>query len=271
VVTRSVEIVVDWLRRRVETAFVKQCSQMATLTHEGAALLRSLPKFSGPTIVEMKHVAGPEMMSQPIPPHERKQEEFNVVLFGFLGPHKGIEDLLHAFEIVAHKLKDEKSEIDPRLLIFGGIPQGFASKDYYDGIRRRIEENYFFQNIEFSPGHVSDEQRDKRLAQADVMVLPFHQSHGVVFSSAGLIRAMAMGKAVVASRWGTLCEELHDGERGLLFEQGNERELADQLYRLAKDPDLRRQLGARAREHILQEHSPEALAQFLVGFYGLHG
>ncbi len=65
--------------------------------------------------------------------------------------------------------------------------------------------------------------------------------------------AMAMGKAVVASSVAALAEIVTDGDRGLLFDKGDSGSLAATLERYLDDPQLRADMGARAREWVLAE------------------
>ncbi|MFY0523473.1 glycosyltransferase family 4 protein [Archangium gephyra] len=68
-----------------------------------------------------------------------------------------------------------------------------------------------------------------------------------------IAEAMACGCAVVASRVGGIPEVIQHGGTGLLVEPGDEAALAGALDRLVRDPELRRQLGASARQHA-REH-----------------
>lgn len=56
-------------------------------------------------------------------------------------------------------------------------------------------------------------------------------------------------KAVVASRIGGIPELVKDEHTGLLFEQGNMKDLRDKLFQLWNDDDLVTELGQRARTH----------------------
>jgi len=63
---------------------------------------------------------------------------------------------------------------------------------------------------------------------------------------------MAAGTPVVGSRCGGIPEQISDGETGLLFEPGNERELAAALQKLLSDGELRTRMGRAARERALR-------------------
>ena len=88
-------------------------------------------------------------------------------------------------------------------------------------------------------------EKAQALAGADVVVLG---SEGVRPLPGTLIRAMASGAAVVASRLPVYDELLSDGDYGLQFEPGDMQTLASQLARLISEPDLRAEARGRAEE-----------------------
>lgn len=68
-----------------------------------------------------------------------------------------------------------------------------------------------------------------------------------------LMEAMACGLPVVASRLSGIPELVEDGTSGLLVPPRDAAALADAIERLATDADLRRRLGASARETVMRE------------------
>jgi glycosyltransferase involved in cell wall biosynthesis len=58
---------------------------------------------------------------------------------------------------------------------------------------------------------------------------------------------------VVASRLSGIPEAIEHGAEGLLVPPGDAEALADALAALAADPELRRRLGAAARERMLRD------------------
>jgi glycosyltransferase involved in cell wall biosynthesis len=65
-----------------------------------------------------------------------------------------------------------------------------------------------------------------------------------------VLQAMARGLPVVASAAGGVPEIVRDGVEGLLVPAGDDDALRHALHLLAKDPGLRRELGAAARRRV---------------------
>ena len=60
---------------------------------------------------------------------------------------------------------------------------------------------------------------------------------------------------------------IRSGENGLLFEPGSVAQLAAAIFRLLKDEDLRRQLGAAARQDAELRHDPRKIAATTMATY----
>ncbi len=86
-------------------------------------------------------------------------------------------------------------------------------------------------------------------AQADVFVFP---TLGDCLPIA-VMEAMAAELPVVATRVGALSEEVVDGTTGFLIEPGDREALADRVLNLARDADLRRQMGWAGRRRAEQK------------------
>jgi glycosyltransferase involved in cell wall biosynthesis len=96
-------------------------------------------------------------------------------------------------------------------------------------------------------GFVSREELERRFASAAVVVCPsLSEGFGVVCAE-----AMAHGKPVVASAVGGLANLIEDGVSGLLVPPGDVDALRAAIERVLADADLRRRLGAAARERIV--------------------
>lgn len=83
-----------------------------------------------------------------------------------------------------------------------------------------------------------------------------------------VLEAAAAGRAIVATAAGGTPEALIDGRTGLLVPIRDAEALATALLAVVRDPDLRRQLGARAREHVAREFRMETFVARTGELYG---
>ena len=100
-------------------------------------------------------------------------------------------------------------------------------------------------------------------AKGQIAVLPSHRE-GLPKS---LLEAAACGRPMVAADVSGCREIVKDGVTGLLVPPGDAEGLADALERLARDPDLRRRLGAAARDLVEREFSEEAVVAQTLALY----
>ena len=76
-----------------------------------------------------------------------------------------------------------------------------------------------------------------------------------------LFEYMSMSKPVVASRVGETALIINDGYNGFLA--GSKEQFIDKMQELIEKEGLRRQLGERAREAVVEEYSQEILGSRL--------
>src|SRR5699024_2245689 len=79
--------------------------------------------------------------------------------------------------------------------------------------------------------------------------------------------AMAMGKAVVASDVAAMREIVTPGMNGYLHEKGSADSLIEQLTRLLDDPAHTRQLGAQARDWVVENRDWSRLSTRIADAY----
>jgi glycosyltransferase involved in cell wall biosynthesis len=102
------------------------------------------------------------------------------------------------------------------------------------------------------------------LAAADIYVLP-SLWEGLPL---GLLEAMAMGKAVIASRADGTKEVIHHESNGILVNVENlEEEVAAAITRLSHDPSLRARLGEQARATITATYSAAKMTREVEEIY----
>jgi glycosyltransferase involved in cell wall biosynthesis len=102
------------------------------------------------------------------------------------------------------------------------------------------------------------------IGAADVFVLSsLHEGLPVA-----LLEAMALGRAVVATRVGGVPEVVAHGETGVLVEPGDPQALAASILQLLHDDRLRDRLGRQARAQAQRRYGMAAMVRAVEDVYG---
>jgi glycosyltransferase involved in cell wall biosynthesis len=153
-----------------------------------------------------------------------------VLYAGRLSPEKGVDDLVEAAR---------------------GLPLVVAG----DGPLR--------ERVPGALGFVPHDELGRLYAQAAVVACPSRrEGFGVVCAE-----AMAHGRPVVASAVGGLLDLVVDGETGLLVPPRDVGALRAALQKLLGDRELRRRLGAAARERIRKHFAWPAVTDATIAAY----
>jgi phosphatidylinositol alpha-mannosyltransferase len=182
------------------------------------------------------------------PMEELRDGTLNILFIGRLEERKGLIHLLKAY----HRLR--KRRVDARLLVIGAGPK---LREYrrYVGLRQ-------IRDVEFLT-RVSDARKARYLASADIFCAPStgQESFGIV-----LLEAMAAGVPIVASDIHGYKNVVQRGVQGLLVEPRNHRALAAALYALARDPELRHEMGEAGRRRA-PDYSWPKVTERVVEYY----
>ncbi len=182
-------------------------------------------------------------------------EETVVGFVGTFGPWHGVLTLAEAINLIPSNL--------PVCFLFVG--SGSLRTETENMLRS--ENN--LQRAIFA-GVVDHQRVPAFLDACDVLVsphVPLANKSEFFGSPTKLFEYMAMGKGIVATRLGQICEVLTDGETALLVEPGNARQLADGIMRLSESIPLRNRLGAAAREAAIAHHTWKRNAQNVIDAY----
>jgi glycosyltransferase involved in cell wall biosynthesis len=106
------------------------------------------------------------------------------------------------------------------------------------------------------------EQCREFMESLDVFVMPSF-SEGTPNS---IVEAMACGKPIIASEVGGIPDMLGDVS-GILVPPGDMKALAEAMLRLAQNPEMRRTMGAAAKERYQQLFSPKVVVPLMVETY----
>ena len=175
---------------------------------------------------------------RPITPNGRVREELQtepedlvVGTISFLRSYKGLPYFLSAAARVL------KSFPDTKFWIIGDGPQKETIKEQVieEGLQNQVRLTGFREDI------------PELLAHMDVFVLASIDGEGI---PQGVTQALAMERAVVATKVGGIPEVIHDGKNGYLVDPKNSEQLAANICRLLSDQELRQQFGTCGRDRI---------------------
>ena len=173
-----------------------------------------------------------------------------VLFFGNIGPYKGVEFLVAAFQTIAAKNPDYH-------LVIAGRPRGGCEnymKDIQETISRDPHRARVIQNICYIP----NEETELYFKAADVLVLPYREisQSGVLFLGYGF------GLPVIAADVGSLGEAVVEGRTGFLCKPGDPADLAATIERYF-DSDLFKFLEDRRQE--IRDYANERHSWDVVG------
>ncbi|HKV39424.1 MAG TPA: glycosyltransferase, partial [Blastocatellia bacterium] len=183
--------------------------------------------------------------------------ERTILFFGRIGPYKGLDFLVNAFQRIAAR------NADYRLIIVGEPKRG--SESYVDEIRRTINRDVnrerIIQRIQFVP----DDDTELYFKAADVLVLPYTD----LFQSGVLFLAYSFGLPVIATRVGSFGSDVIEGRTGLLCRPRDPVSLAETIENyfesdLFKHLDSRRQ---EIRDYANAHHSWDVVAEKTLSAY----
>ena len=160
------------------------------------------------------------------------------ITLGYVGrlvEGKGLEDLFRAIAI----LKNQSLELEAwSLVIYGTGPLERKLKKLADYLN-------ITEKIEWK-GFVPYNKVPKALAQIDIFVYPsWHEGFG-----RSIMEALAMEKAIVATRVGGIPDLIKDGENGFLIPPHHPEVLVEKIKELIKNKDLRGKFGQASREWV---------------------
>jgi D-inositol-3-phosphate glycosyltransferase len=177
-------------------------------------------------------------------------EEERVLFFGDWRKVKGLDVLMAAFDELLTRRPGAR-------LTIAGAP---APADYDDEPLRRWAARHGAA-VALLPRYVPMEEVPALFAAARVVVLPY-----LTASQSGVVHlAMTFGRAVVASRVGSLPEVVTDDVTGLVVEPGDPHQLAVALATVLADPDLATRMGEAGRARLAESADWATVAELVDG------
>lgn len=159
----------------------------------------------------------------------------------------------------ANYLVNEKGKKKIRF-IFIGDARNEKSKPYKKALVKRIKslklEDYFFLT-----GIVPNPHLIIKHIDIGLLISKFEGFGNAV------VEYMLAGKPVIGTRVGGIPDIIDEGGNGYLIDQGNYVQLANYIYKLSVDQNLRKNLGFKAKFKAVTEYSNETWADNIVHLY----
>jgi phosphatidylinositol alpha-1,6-mannosyltransferase len=177
-----------------------------------------------------------------------------VVFVGRLIDWKGVDDLLDAAALARSDLPGL------RVVIAGSGP-------LREHLERRADELKLTDRVHFA-GWLDRDEVTALQAAADIVAVPSRTAADGSREAQGLsvVEAMALGKAVIATKTGGVPDAITDGENGMLVPEADPAALAKGLVTLASDPALVARLGAAAKITAQRYSWPASASRFIEVF-----
>jgi glycosyltransferase involved in cell wall biosynthesis len=113
-------------------------------------------------------------------------------------------------------------------------------------------------------GHRPSDEVYSLMGAANALIFPSQWYEGLPRT---IIESFAKGTPVIASRLGSMPELIDDGNTGLLFEPGDDKDLADKVEVFLSDPGMRARMRTAARERYVSAFTAEENYPLLLKFY----
>ncbi len=185
------------------------------------------------------------------PPAAISQSPLHIGYLARLAPEKGLHVLVDAFLLLQHM-----AGLPPtRLLIAGWL--GKRHHDYAQSQFAKLRSSGLGNSFEYL-GTLSRAEKLRLLSRLDLFSVPttYGESKGLY-----VLEALAAGTPVLQPRHGAFPELLAATGGGQLIAPNDPQSLAEGLYQLLSNTELRRQLGRTGQETVHQRFNAQAMAR----------
>jgi len=179
-------------------------------------------------------------------PRQRESDgQIRVLFVGYLSKAKGALDLLRAVPLVVAQEKQTRFLLaGSRLRVERNILHIDNPQDNEAEIDRILAAHNLGESVRFL-GLISGFQKVETFVNADIFILPSYSEAAPVV----VFEAMAAGLPVVATPVGMLLE-VFDEQHILYVPPGDPVAISQRLLTLIRDPDLRKEMGARNKAMV---------------------
>ena len=168
-------------------------------------------------------------------------------------PKYGTDILISAF----HRARERHPELPLKLLLVG-------KGSLLDQLREMVDRLGISNHVVFS-GRIPHEEIVRYHNMIDIFVsasVDDSESFGV-----SAVEACSCAKAVVVARTGGLVEVVVENQTGLVAERGDVESTANSILHFALNPQMRKEFGIRAREHVKMHYDWKNNLKRMINIY----
>lgn len=217
-----------------EAKACKEADTIIAVVEEMKERLLQLHPVAQEKIIIVSNTENKDFLNQPVIEsiYGPSDDQFIVAYTGNVGPHRGVDTLVEAFQYLKDFPKIE-------LHISGSTSEAVKTK-LLDIIRMHNLENQVFLK-----GHQPFSHFYSLMKMADVNVIPHHRNgHTDNTIPHKLFQAMMTGKPLLVSSSPPLARTVTQFTSGLVFEASNAKSLAEIIQKLYNTPALASSLGS---------------------------
>jgi glycogen(starch) synthase len=251
-------------RDKIANYFMKRLAQLEAEAARNASIIVTISKYSQKKIEELYQVDPEKIRIVPngVDPDRFKKsngceqfkkrigaDERQTVLFvGRLIPRKGLHYLVEA----AKSVVDENGKT-----LFAIVGDGPLKAHLISEVKNvGLDQNFAFL------GDLSEEELPAAYSCSDVFAFPsIQEGQGIA-----VLEAQASSVPVVAFRVSGVAEAVEEGETGILSDP-NSSSLAEGILKLLADDSLRKKMGAKGRQFVLNGYTWDICAQKMKSVY----
>ncbi|MDF1690583.1 MAG: glycosyltransferase family 4 protein [Cycloclasticus sp.] len=178
---------------------------------------------------------------------------FTILFFGQIKSVKGLDVLLRALRIQC------KEREDVHLVIAGKL-----WKEDFSSYQKIIDDGNLGDRLTLHMHYIADSDVDIYYSAADCVVLPYRK----IYQSGVLLMAMSYGVPVIVSDLDGMLEVVTHQKTGLVFDEGNECDLAEKINELMSNVVLKRDVASGGLKLMQEKYDWKEIGAKTMEVYG---